>query len=237
VIKAGFIGMGIGSIPGAGSSVSNFVAYAEQMRSSDDSDGFGTGDSRGVIAAESSNNATVGGSLIPTLTFGIPGSGSTAILLGGLLMHGLRPGPNLFSEQLASTYAIFLALLAGNLVIVVFGLTIVTKVSYLTRIDTDVIIPMVIGMSFLAAFALRSNWIDLLTLIVFGIGGFYLKQHDYSIIALVLGAVLGPIAESNFHRSLQISGGSFDIFVSRPVSIIILLLIAVIVATPFLQDR
>jgi putative tricarboxylic transport membrane protein len=237
VIKAGFIGMGIGSIPGAGSSVSNFVAYAEQMRSSSDNEMFGKGDPRGVIAAEASNNATVGGSLIPTLTFGIPGSGSTAVLLGGLLMHGLRPGPNLFSEQLASTSAIFLALLVGNLVILVFGLSIVTKVSYLTRIDTDVIIPIVIGMSFLAAFALRNNWIDLLTLVVLGIVGFYLKRHDYSIIAFVLGAVLGPIAESNFHRSLQISGGSFDIFFSRPISIIILILIVVVAVTPLLQNR
>jgi putative tricarboxylic transport membrane protein len=236
VAKAAFIGFGIGSIPGAGSSVSNFVAYGEQVRSSNNSEDYGKGEPCGVIAAESSNNATVSGSLIPTLTFGIPGSGSTAVLLGGLLMHGLRPGPNLFGEQLASTLTIFIALLFGNIIIVLVGLSIVTKISYVTRIETNLIIPIVLGIAFIASFALRNNWLDILTLIVLGIIGYYLKKHDYSIIAFVLGAVLGPIAEQNFHRTLQISGGSYDIFVTRPISLILVIFTVVILLSPVLQS-
>ena len=237
-LKSAYIGMGIGSIPGAGSTVSNFVAYTEAARSASDTGTFGAGNPVGVVASEASNNGTVGGSVIPALAFGIPGSAATAVLIGGLLMHGLQPGPELFDPagQLSLTYGFFFALLVGNLVILIFGLAMVTRLGYLTKINTDYIIPMIIILSFLGAFSLRTNWVDVGTIIILGMIGFYMKKYNYSIIAFVLGVVLGPIAEENLFRSLQISDGTFLIFVTQPISLILFIMTLFILFGPFIKS-
>ncbi|GAB7021276.1 tripartite tricarboxylate transporter permease [Halostagnicola bangensis] len=233
-IKSGYIGMFIGAIPGSGASISNFISYAEAVRSGGGDKEYGDGNYRGVIASEASNNGTVAGSLIPTFSFGIPGSGATAILLGGLMMHGLRPGPELFTDNVDITYSIFLALLAGNVVILLFGLLIITRAVYITTIDTDYIIPVVIAVASLGAFGLRGSWLDVFTVLVFGIFGFFMMKHNYSIIAFVLGIVLGPIAEENLVRSLQLSEGSLWIFVNEPIPLVLTLLTVAVIASPIL---
>lgn len=235
IIKSALIGLGIGAVPGSGASVSTFVAYGEAMRTEKDPDSFGTGNIRGVISAEACNNATVGGSLIPTLSFGIPGSGSSAALLAGLLLHGFQPGPSLFTDELAATYTIILALILGNIVVFFVGISLVTKLSYVTAIDTNVIIPVVVVLSVLGGFSLRSNWIDVFTILLLGLLGYYMKLYDFSIIAFVLGAVLGPIAETNLLRSLQISGGSLDIFYTRPLSLLLIAAIVVLLFAPLFR--
>jgi putative tricarboxylic transport membrane protein len=243
VFKSANIGMIVGAIPGAGATVSNFVAYSEAVRSSNDPDSFGSGNEVGVIASEASNNGTVAGSLVPAISFGIPGSSSTAVLIGGLLMHDLRPGPSMFdpSGELTLTYTMLLALLVGNVVILVFGLSAVTRLGYLTKIDTDYIIPMVVVLSFLGTYALRINPIDILTVIVFGVIGFYMVRYNYSVIAFVLGVVLGDIAEENLYTALQLSDGSYMIFVNpleygRWLSLILSILIAALLFGPFLKQ-
>ena len=239
VVKSAFIGMGIGSIPGAGSTVSNFIAYTEAVRASDDPDSFGRGTVVGVIASESSNNGTVGGSVIPAIAFGIPGSAATAVLIGGLIMHGLVPGPDLFDAgaNLDVTYALFISLLVGNVLILVLGLGLVTRAGALTKIDTDYIIPIIIVLSFLGAFALNNGrWVDVVTIVGLGVVGFYMKVYDYSIIAFVLGVVLGSIAEENLYRSLILSRDTeLPIFVSNPLSLIILVVIVAILVLPIVQ--
>ncbi len=236
LVKSAFIGMFIGSIPGAGAAVSNFVAYSEAIRSSKNPDGFGSGDLDGVIAAESSNNGTVGGSLIPALSFGIPGSGATAVLLGGLLMHGLNPGPELFTTELSFTYAVFVSLFIGNIIILVVGLSLITRMEYLTRVDTQVLIPIVFVLAVSGAYILRTNWIDVLTVALFGIIGYYMFAHNYSIVAFILGMVLGDIAEENFLRSLEIADGSFLIFVGSWPSRMLVALTLLVLAGPFLKS-
>ncbi|ELY97070.1 tripartite tricarboxylate transporter permease [Natrialba asiatica] len=235
IAKSSLIGMGIGSVPGAGSTVSTFVSYAEALRSSDDPDSFGAGNHEGLIAAESANNATIPGSLIPTFSFGIPGSGSTAVLLGGLIMHGLQPGPNLFSSDLQITYAVFIALFLGNFVILFVGLTFISRMGVLTKIDTDIIIPMIVVLAVVGGFLLRINWIDVLTVFGLGIIGYYMKRYNYSVIAFVLGIVLGPIAEENFARSLTLSDGSLMIFVNDPLSLIIVIAIVALTIGPAIR--
>jgi putative tricarboxylic transport membrane protein len=238
VLKAGLIGMGIGMIPGSGATTSTFVAYAEEARSSAADGRFGEGDPRGVIAPEGANNPTVSGSLVPTLSFGIPGSGSTAVLLGGLLMHGLQPGPTLFGDQLQITYAIFISLFLSNILIVLVGLSVIPYASRLTEIDTNIIIPVVVVLSFIGAYTLNRNWFDVAAVLALGVLGFYMVRYNYSVIAFVLGIVLGPIAEENFFRSLQISGGSYDIFfdpINRPLSFVLVLGILFILVGPFLK--
>lgn len=237
VIKSAFIGMSIGAIPGSGASVSNFLAYSEAMRASKDSESFGSGNPEGVIASEASNNGTVGGSLIPTLSFGIPGSGSTAVLLGGLIMHGMIPGPDLFTTQLPQTYSLFLSLLVGNVVILILGLSVITKLSYITKIDSHYIVPTIMVLATLGALTLRTNWVDVWLIIVLGFIGYYMRKHNYSVIAFVLGFVLGPIAEQNLLRSLQLSGGSFAIFVQKPLSLMLVIAIVIVLAGPYLGPK
>lgn len=238
-LKAGVLGMLIGAVPGSGATTSTFVAYAEEARSSAKDGIFGEGDPRGIIAPEGANNPTVSGSLIPTLSFGIPGSGSTAVLLGGILMHGLQPGPQLFEAQLNITYALFVSVFLGNILILVVGYSIIPYASGITKLDTDIIIPMVVVLSFIGAYSLNQNWFDAFGVLALGILGYYMIQYNYSVIAFVLGIVLGPIAEENFFRSLQISSGDYTIFVSpqQPLSLGISILIVLVLVGPFLGPR
>lgn len=229
MIKSAFIGMMVGAVPGAGASASNFFAYTEALRSEKNTHTFGKGDPRGVIAAEASNNGTVAGSVIPAIAFGIPGSAATAILLGGFLMHGIQPGPELFSDNLVFTYSLFLGLLFGNLIILFVGLVIVTRIGeILTRIDTDAIIPIIIVFSMLGAYVLRNNWVDIGTILVFGILAYYMKKYNFSVIALVLGAVLARIAESNLHRSLRLDDSGALIFFQDPISLLLIFMIVLV---------
>lgn len=229
--KSGLIGTAIGALPGAGASLANFVSYTEVVRSTKDNPKFGEGDERGLIASEASNNAAVGGSLVPTLSFGIPGSGAAAILLGALILHGLNPGPTLFDESLHITLSLYLALGFGAMfVIPVVGLLVVTRASYLTKINTDYIIPIVVVLSMIGVYTIRANWFDVITVVVVGLLGYFMVKHGYSIIAFVLGVILGPIAEQNLFRSLQLSDGSLMIFIQRPMSIALIILLILVLS-------
>ena len=242
VVKSGMIGMIVGAIPGAGATVSNFVAYSEAVRASDDPDSFGSGNEVGVVASEASNNGTVAGSLVPAISFGIPGSSSTAVLIGGFLMHGIQPGIQMFdaTQELQLTYTMLLALLVGNVVILAFGLLAVTRLGYLTKMDTDYIIPMVVVLSFLGTYALRINPVDIITIIVFGVIGFYMVRYNYSVIAFVLGVVLGDIAEDNLRTALHLSDGSYMIFINpleygRWLSLVLSIMIFALLFGPFIK--
>lgn len=233
--KSAFIGLVVGSVPGSGASVANFVAYSEQVRS-DSSKEYGTGQPEGVIAAETANNANVTGAVVPTIAFGVPGSAATSILLAGVILHGYTPGPGMFGENLQVTYAVFIGLFVSALVIFILGLYVVTYASYLTKIDTDYVIPLVIVLTLVGSFIVRVNFIDVITATIFGLFGYYMAKNNYSLIAFVLGAVLGGIAENNYYRSLQISGGTYDIFYTKPISLLIILIIVVVLAAPIIES-
>lgn len=235
LIKSAFIGMGIGAIPGSGGVVSTFFAYSEALRSSADPESFGEGNETAVIATEAANNGTIGGALIPTFSFGIPGSGSTAVLLGGMILHGFIPGSDLFTTNLDFTYAVFIALFLGNIIILTMGLGLITRAGYLTKVDTDYIIPSIVVLSIVGAFSLNFNWFDVLIATFLGMVGYFMKQHDYSVIAFVLGVILGPIAEENLSRSLEISDGSLLIFVTRPISLLLVVALIIVLASPVIK--
>jgi putative tricarboxylic transport membrane protein len=235
LIKSSLIGMFVGAVPGAGASVANFVAYGEALRSLKPDVEFGKGAIEGVLAPESSNNASCSGSIVPTIAFGIPGSGGTAVLLGGLLMHGIRPGPDLFGEQLAMTYSMFLAFFVSSIFILVIGLTIITKMNFVTELDTDLIIPNIVVLGTIGAYSLRTNWVDVITIFALGIFGYFLVKHKISVIAFVLGAVLGPIAEINLLRSLQFGDGSLGIFFSTIPATVLSMAIIFVLLSPVLK--
>ncbi|MGA9403260.1 tripartite tricarboxylate transporter permease [Haladaptatus sp.] len=235
LLKSSSIGLLVGAIPGSGGSVSTFIAYGEAKRSSKNPDEFGSGAEEGVVATESANNATVSGALIPTLTFGIPGSTTTAVLIGALMLHGVRPGPALFDQQIGLTYSIFATLVICSVVIIVFGLLVVRWAGYITTVNTDLIIPVIICLSILGAYSLHSNYIDVFVVLVMGFVGYLMDAYDYSLVAFLLGLILGPIAEENLYRSLQLSGGSFDIFVANPLRIALVLMTVLVIVGPYVR--
>ncbi|WP_266082773.1 tripartite tricarboxylate transporter permease [Haladaptatus caseinilyticus] len=235
LLKSSSIGLLVGAIPGSGGSVSTFIAYGEAKRASKDPDEFGSGAEDGVIATESANNATVSGALIPTLTFGIPGSTTTAVLIGALMLHGLRPGPALFDEQIGLTYSIFTTLILCGFVIIVFGLLVVRWAGYITTINTDLIIPIIVCLSLLGTYSLHSNYIDVFVVLIMGVVGYLMESYDYSLVAFLLGLILGPIAEENLYRSLQLSGGSFEIFLATPLRIALVVMILLVIAGPYVR--
>ena len=235
-IKSVFIGIFIGSIPGAGGSVSNFLAYAEARRVSKNPELWGKGNPEGIIASESSNNATVSGALIPTLTFGIPGSATTAALLGGLLLHGLRPGIKMFTgEGLNITYSIFLAVIFSHILILFLGLTLIRPAGKIVLIKKEHVMSIVIILAVLGIFSMQQNYFDIYQIVIFGVIGYIFNKYKYPVIPAIISIILGRMIESNLFRSLRLSGGSFSIFLQRPISLILLLGTILVLFSPFLS--
>ena len=220
LIRATGIGTVIGAIPGAGTSVANFISWGEAKRASDNPDQFGNGNPEGVIASEASNNAVTSSSLIPTLVLGIPGSGTTAVMLAALLLHGLQPGPQLMETLGAEATAIMLSLIVANIILLFFAFTISRYIVRVVTLPTQWLVPIILVLTVIGVYALNSSIFDAWFMLLFGIIGFVMREHDYSLIPLVLGVILGPLAEGAFRRSIELSQGDPTIlFISSPITI------------------
>jgi putative tricarboxylic transport membrane protein len=229
------VGAIIGAIPGAGGDIASFITYNEAKRWLGDGS-FGNGDIRGVAAAESGNNASTGGALIPTLTLGIPGDSVTAILIGALQVHGIRPGPGLFRDQPELVYSIFVGFFVVYLVILVVGLLGARFWARLISFPAKYLWPAIFVLSLVGAYALRGNILDMWVTIGAGALGYILRTEEYPLAPMVLGLILGPIAEVNLRRSLRLSGGSLDIFITNPLPFVILLASIISLSYPIIQQ-
>lgn len=239
VVRGMSIGAFIGSLPGAGADVANFVSYNEAQRWSKEelSDKFGTGIIEGVIAADSSNNATQGGALIPTLTLGIPGSGSTAALLGAIALHGLNPGPGLFDRSAVIVYAIIFSLFIGNALIFVYGIPGSQYFGKLAYIPAQYIIPAVCVLAMIGGFAVRYSLFDLWIVWIFGILGVLFVKYDYPLVSPVLGIILGGIAEDGFVTGwLLHRGDPMAFFFESTISIGLLAIIALSIIVTIIKN-
>lgn len=237
LLRGSILGWFIGVVPGAGGTVANFVAYYQEMQWSGDPDSFGTGNIRGVIASEASNDAKDGGTMLPTLALGIPGSASTAVLLGAFLVHGIQPGPMLFDEHLSLVFVILFSLLFSNIITSTIGVLLANRLVAITKTPTGVIAPVVLFISFVGAFMFRNNFGDLAVAGAFGVLGFLMIKFGMSRIILIIALILGPIAEGNFHRALQYSSGDYGIFYARPLSIVLIVLTALVLLLPVLRKQ
>ena len=227
-LRGTLIGTFIGSLPGAGADVANFVSYNEARRWADEdlSDKFGTGIIEGVIAGDSSNNATQGGALIPTLTLGIPGSGSTAALLGAIAIHGLQPGPGLFGRSGGLVYAMIFSLFLGNLLILAYGIPGSRYFGKFAYIPPKYIIPAVVVLAVVGGFAVRNSLFDLWFVLLFGLLGLVFVKYDYPLVSPVLGVILGGIAESGFVTGWLLNQRNpVDFLFGNSISILLLVLI------------
>ncbi len=236
MIKSSIIGFIIGAIPGTGGTVATFVSYGEAVRSGKkDKIPFGQGNARGLVATEAANNASINGSLIPTLMFGIPGSATTAIVLAAMLLHGLRPGTAMFEGAgYALTIALFIGLFYSEVVIAIIGLASVRILGKLTTINKHIIIPSVILLSVVGIFSTHFNWLDVWVMIGAGLVGYLMTKFGFPVVPAVIGVVLGSIIEENLLRTLQLGGGSLRMLIERPISLLLVVLTVLIIVMPMI---
>jgi putative tricarboxylic transport membrane protein len=223
VLRCGILGTGLGAIPGIGSAVIDWIAYGYAQRTEKNPETFGTGDVRGVIAPEASNNAKEGGHLVPTIAFGVPSGASMAILLGAFLMHGLTPGPDMLTKNLEVTYTIVWSLTLAH---VIGALICLSGSKWLARISTvrpEILLPIVLSLVFVAAFEGTHDWGDLFTLMTFGVVGWLMKRLGWPRPPMVLGLVIGGIFERYLYISTSLYGAAWLL---RPVVLCILVLVA-----------
>lgn len=218
LLRAMTIGLVIGSMPGAGTSVANFVSWAVAKTMSSKPESFGEGNPQGVIASEGSNSAVTAGSLVPTLALGIPGSGTTAVMLAALLLHGIRPGPNLMQDFALEANIVILSLLVANVALLLFALGISKYLVRVVTLPTYMIVPAILVLTVIGAYAMRSSMFDVWLMFLFGIVGFVMRENDYSLIPLILGVILGPIIEGAFLRSMLISSNDPLYFFESPIA-------------------
>lgn len=222
IIRSSLIGIGIGILPGIGGSTAGLLAYTSEKNSSKYPEKFGTGVIDGVIASETSNNAVIGGSLIPLLTMGIPGNTVTAIFLGGLTIHGISPGPLIFEKSGQYVYGIFIALIVANIFMLIFeraGLRIFVK---LLDIPKHILLPIIMVCCVVGAYSSNSRIFDVWSVILFGLVGLFFKKFKIPTTPLIIGFILGKMAEENLRRALQASDGSWGVFFTRPISLLFL---------------
>ena len=222
VLRSSAIGVGIGILPGIGGGTSNMIAYAAAKNQSKNPEKFGTGILDGIVASETANNASVGGALVPLMTLGIPGDTVTAMLLGGFMIHGISPGPLLFTSSAELVYGIFAALFIANIAMLILeygGLSIFVK---LLNIPKYILLPIIMTLCVVGAYGLNNRIFDVWTILVFGVIGYALEKFDFSLPPVILGFILSPIIETNLMRGLMTSQGSFVPFVTRPIAVVFL---------------
>jgi putative tricarboxylic transport membrane protein len=220
--RSSVIGIFIGILPGAGGDIGSWVSYNEAKRFSKQPQEFGKGSINGISASETANNAVTGSSLIPLLTLGIPGSATAAILLGALIIHGLLPGRTLFTDNAHITYTVIFGFLFANIFMGIVGMAIGRHMSHITRLPNFILIPMIIALSVVGSFSLGNNFFDVFTMLFFGLLGYLMRKSGFPPAPLILGLILGPIAETGFRQSLILSDGPVILYIlSNPISLIL----------------
>ena len=232
VIRSSLIGLGIGTIPGEGSAVANFTAYLTEARLSRKSNEFGTGIPEGVIAPEAANNACVAGALIPTLTLGIPGGGVAAVFMGGIMIHGLNPGFELFTRHQDILVTLFFGLLVANFLLLLGGSALSRFAAQVTILPISILAPAIVALGVISTYAIRSQALDVVAAIVAGILGYFMKKYGFSTIPFLVAFILSPIAEKSFYQSLLLAEGSYWTFVRRPISGTLLALTVLVLVLP-----
>lgn len=234
-IRSSLIGVLVGILPGAGGDIASWVSYSEGKRFSKNPEKFGKGSIEAVASSEAANNAVTGASLIPLLTLGIPGSSTAAVLLGGLMIKGLVPGRELFTTYGQITYTVMFGFLLANIVMYFVGMLSSKYLQTISSIPNKVLAPMIVILCVIGSYALGNNLFDVWIMVIFGLIGYFMRNHGFHPAPLVLGLILGPIVEQGFRQTLQLSQGNLLGYVLiRPISVILILLILLAVFTPLI---
>lgn len=230
-----WIGTFIGALPGAGGSIAAIISYNRAQTTSRNPERFGTGITEGIVACETANNAAIGGAMVPLMTLGIPGSSVTAVLLGAMLMHNITPGPMLFATNPDIVYCIFLGMIVANIAMLLLGLVCAKFSPRIVNLPKSALLPTIAILCTVGAYSMNSSFFDVGLMLVSGIIGFMFREIGISSGPLILGLILGPIAEANIRGALELSDGNPIIFVSSPISATITCLTILLLLSPALR--
>lgn len=232
ILRSSLLGNFVGMLPGAGSTIAAFLAYGTEVQTSKDPKKYGKGEIKGVAAPESANNSAAAGSMMPLLTLGIPGGAVTAIMLGVFVLNGLRPGPRLFETSPEIAQAIYGAFFVASFLVLIVGLLCVRLLLRLLTIPFSLFSTSVLLFAVVGTFALYNRPLDLWVMLFCGVIGFFAKRYDFSIAALILGLVLGEIAEVGLVNGISVTGGDWAAFFTRPFTLGTLLVALVLLVLP-----
>jgi putative tricarboxylic transport membrane protein len=237
MLRATGIGFVIGVLPGAGASVASALSYTAEKRLHGKDGRFGQGDLRGVAAPETADNAAQIGNLVPMLSLGIPGSGTTAVLLGALLMYSITPGPLLFAQRPEVAWGLIASMYVGNLMLLLLNLPLVGLFARLLLVPASVLYPGVLALSFAGVYAVSNSAFDLLLALGFGVLGWWLRKLGVPLVPIVLGFVLGRMLEDNLRRALSLSDGDALALLASPVSMALWAMTALALLWPLFRRR
>lgn len=238
ILRASLVGFFIGVLPGTGASVASAVAYGVEKRAAGTTAGtFGTGDARGLAAPEAANNGAAGGAMVPMLTMGIPGSGTTAILLGALLLFNVQPGPLMFQQRPEIAWGLIASMYIGNVALLVINLPLVGLFARMLTIPQHYLTPMIAALAFVGVYSIVGNPFDLYLIIALGAFGWLLRKMQFALAPVILGFVLGGLFEDNLRRALSISAGDWGILVDSWKSVMLYCLAAAAALAPLWHSR
>ena len=238
VARSSVLGFFVGVLPGAGATIASFLAYGMERSIANVKDKlmFGKGSIKGLAAPESANNAACSGSFVPLLTLGIPGSGTTAVILGALISYGIQPGPTMYTEQPALFWSVIISMYIGNIVLLVLNLPLIPYIAKLLAMPKQLLTPLVIFFSLIGVYLVTFNTFDIYMMIVFSVIAVGLRLIDYPMAPMILGFILGGMMENNLRRALTISDGSLNFLWERPITATILAITILMLVSPLISQ-
>jgi putative tricarboxylic transport membrane protein len=230
--RSSIVGVLCGIVPGAGATIASFVAYGVEAQYGKRRRELGTGIPEGIVAPQVASTASVGGHMVPLLTLGIPGSGATAVILGAFLLHGVQPGPQIFQTQSALVYAIFASVFLGVIGMGLLGFFAIRPLIKVLYLPEAIVSVFVVLFCLIGAYSEHNNISDLWMIVVFGIVGYLFERWRFPIAPMVLGCILGPVAENSFMTSMIAYSNDWTVFFTRPISGVVMLLTFAALAWP-----
>ncbi|MGH3341730.1 MAG: tripartite tricarboxylate transporter permease, partial [Carbonactinosporaceae bacterium] len=233
-VRGGVAGFLIGVLPGAGATLASFFAYDLERRVSKNPERFGKGALAGVAGPEAANNAAANAAFVPTLTLGIPGSGTTAVLLGAFTIFGLQPGPLLLQDQPELAWGLMASFYVGNVLLVLMNLPLAPAFGSLLRLRYSLLYPLILLLALIGAYAIENSMWGVWVALAFGVIGYLMKKYDYPAAPVILGLILGSMMEKALVQTSEMGGGDLTIFLDRPLALVLFLLTLLMLGAPYL---
>ncbi len=237
VARSSVVGFFVGVLPGAGATIASFLAYGMEraLAPLKEKLKFGNGSVRGLAAPETANNAACTGSFVPLLTLGIPGSGTTAVMLGALISYGVQPGPQLFQNNPDVFWSVIISMYIGNVILLILNLPLIPYIARLLALPKQLLVPLILFFSLIGVYLVSFNTFDIYMMTAFAVAAIFLRLFDYPMAPLILGFILGGMMEDNLQRTMTLYDGSLRFLWERPVSMAIALLLVVVAAMPIIR--
>ncbi|MGO3467714.1 tripartite tricarboxylate transporter permease, partial [Psychrobacter sp.] len=236
MLRSGLMGFVVGILPGAGATIASAMTYTSERKIAGDTGKFGEGDLRGLASPEAANNASACGSFVPMLTLGVPGSGTTAVMMGALTLYNITPGPQLFTEQPDIVWGLIASLFICNVILLIMNIPLVRFFAKLLDVPNYILIPSIAAVSFIGVYSINSTTFDMVFMVALGVFGYFLRKTNFPLSALILGYVLGELMEDNLRRALSISQGELSILWSSSISIVLWCLAILMVFMPIIRS-